>query len=136
MIRDWNEHSLTMDFSSMFDGNDHPSDIDMFYIGKDEHGKDVLILGEIKNARGSFGEGQRRLLEKLANNFNGLALVLYITHRKDVHKGDKVMNVGNCYVEEYYYKGYSLKPQWLFPQEPTTVREVIEKYKRTSNERY
>lgn len=131
MIRDWNEHSLTMDFSSMFDGNDHPSDIDMFYIGKDDYGRDVLILGEIKNELGQLKLGQKRLLERLANGFKGIAIFLYITHRKDVHKGDSVVNVGNCFVDRYYYKSGSLKPQWFTPQEPTTVKEVIDRYRRT-----
>lgn len=131
MIKDWNEHGLVMDFSSIYDGNDHPSDIDMFYIGKDDNGQDVLILGEIKNEQGTLKEGQKNLLERLAKGFKGKALVLYITHRKDVHKGDRVVNVGNCFVEQYYFKGYSLNPQWFIPQEPTTVKEVIDRYRRT-----
>lgn len=65
MIRNWNEHSLYMDFSEMAtDSRPQPSDIDMFYLGANN----TLILGEIKNERGELKDGQRRLLERLAVN--------------------------------------------------------------------
>lgn len=44
----------------MYEGNDHPSDIDMFYMCKDN----TLIIGEIKNSRGHFGDGQRDIQQK------------------------------------------------------------------------
>ena len=60
MIKNWDFHNLYMDYSSMYNTNDHPSDIDMFYIGKDN----ILIIGEIKNEKGKLLKGQRKILEK------------------------------------------------------------------------
>ena len=45
MIKNWNYKNLHLDYSSMYEGNKHPSDIDLFYLAKN----DTLILGEIKN---------------------------------------------------------------------------------------
>lgn len=45
MINNWGNKSLRIDYSSMYEGNNHPSDIDLFYLASDN----TLILGEIKN---------------------------------------------------------------------------------------
>lgn len=122
MIHNWNYHNLYMDYSSMYD-KDHPSDIDMFYIGKD----DILIIGEIKNEKGSLLNGQRRLLEKVINNWKYDGICLYITHNKYVQYGDTKVDVPECYVKEYYWK--KLK-KWVKPQKDIKVKEVLEKYKK------
>lgn len=122
MIKNWNFHNLYMDYSSMFDTNNHPSDIDMFYIGKD----DILIIGEIKNEQGILREGQRKLLEKIVNNWGKDAICLFIVHNKYVQNGDTMVDVPNCYVREYYWKR---KGEWVYPREPTKVMDVLEKYK-------
>ena len=123
MISNWNYHNLNMDFSSMYAGTNHPSDIDMFYLGRD----DVLIIGEIKNDRGSLGNGQRNLLERLADGWRGDAIVLYITHDHDYKAGDRTVDVSRCFVREIYYKRIH---KWVLPKMPTTVGEVIEFYRR------
>ena len=122
MIHNWNYHNLYMDYSSMY-GKDHPSDIDMFYIGKD----DILIIGEIKNEKGSLLNGQRRLLEKVINNWKYDGICLYITHNKYVQNCDKKVDVPECYVKEYYWK--KLK-KWVKPQKDIKVKDVLEKYKK------
>lgn len=123
MIRNWDYQGLKMDFSSMYSGGNHPSDIDMFYLGAN----DVLILGEIKNFKGTLGEGQKKLLEALADGWKGEALVLFITHDKEWQKGDRIVNVANCWVQQYYY---NRNRKWNKPKLPTTVRDVLEKYRR------
>lgn len=120
MIRNRNEHSLFMDFSKMENEKHHqPSDIDMFYIGKNN----TLILGEIKNERGIFSDGQKRLYEKVAKGWRYESLILFITHNKYVQKGDTEVDVANCFVKEYFYKG-----QWREPKLPTRVYEFIDKF--------
>ena len=120
MIKNWQQHELYMDFSEMETEKHHqPSDIDMFYLGKNN----TLILGEIKNERGTFSDGQKRLYERLANGWNGTCLVLFITHSNYVQNGDKKVNVAQCFVKEYYYKG-----KWIEPMLPTRVYEFIDKY--------
>ena len=129
MIKNWKQRELLMDFSSMYDDSNHPSDIDLFYIGQDKEGRDVLIVGEIKQSNGTLRNGQRHLLEKFVEKYNGSAIILYITHHADVARGDHVVNVANCRVEEYYYKTADKKGRWTFPREPLTVREVIDTYR-------
>lgn len=121
MIKNWDFHNLYMDYSSMY-GNNHPSDIDMFYIGK----KDILIIGEIKNEKGQLKEGQKRILEKLVNNWKNDAICLFIIHDKYVQKGDKKVDVPNCCVKEYYWKKAK---QWVEPKKITKVKDVLERYK-------
>lgn len=105
----------------MYDGNHHPSDIDMFYLGK---GK-VLIIGEIKNEKGTLQKGQRRILEKIAEGWKHDSLVLYIVHDKYVQRGDTMVNVAECYVREIYYKKIHA---WRKPRKPTKVKEIIAYY--------
>lgn len=123
MIKNWDYHNLYMDFSSMFEGNDHPSDIDMFYICRDN----TLILGEIKSIYGTFGEGQRRLLTRVLNGHKGDGVCLYITHRKLVQNGDKSVDVSKCDVTEIYIKSEGV---WRKPKKPVTVKEILNYYKR------
>lgn len=122
MIKNWNFHNLYMDYSSYTESDNHPSDIDMFYIGKN----DTLIIGEIKNERGKLINGQRKLLEKVVNNWKYDAMCLFITHNKYVQNGDKKVDVPNCYIKEYYWKQVG---KWVFPKEETKVKEVLERYK-------
>ena len=116
MIRNWQEHELFMDFSGMRRGNAQPSDIDLFWLGRH-----CLVLGEIKNERGELKDGQRALLEKLADGWKYDAMVLFITHDRYVQNGDKLVDVAKCYVREYYFKG-----RWHKPKSPTTVKQIIE----------
>lgn len=122
-IKNWDYHSLYMDFSSMFDGNDHPSDIDMMYIGKD----DFLILGEIKNEKGILQLGQRHLLEDLIKGWHKDGMILYITHNQYWQHGAKSVDVSECQVKEIFYKAYG---KWTLPKRETKVREIIEYYRR------
>lgn len=122
MIKNWKYHDLHMDFSSMFEGNDHPSDIDMFYLCKDG----TMIVGEIKNERGHFTEGQRRLLTKCLNMHKGGGVGLYITHDKLTQNGDEVVDVSTCPVREIYL---STEKKWRLPRRVVTVKEVLTYYK-------
>ena len=122
MIKNWDFHNLYMDYSSMYRGTNHPSDIDMFYIGKDN----VLIIGEIKNEKGKLMEGQRRLLERLINGWKDDGLILFIVHNKYVQNGDKKVNVPECYVKEYYWKK---NKRWMIPREKIKVKEVLDIYR-------
>ena len=126
MVRNWDYRDRHMDFSSMYQGNDHPSDIDMFYIGK---GK-FLIIGEIKNERYTLDRwqksGQRKLLQSLIDcwRFDGLAI--YVTHDKYVQNGDKEVDISECFVQEIYEKrlGY-----WRMPKRKVKVKEIINYYR-------
>ena len=130
MIKKQEYHSLLMDYSSMYQGNNHPSDIDMFYLGKDE----CLILGEIKNERYNpkNWENQKKLLEPVIDNYTKEAICLFIVHNRYAQNGDKVVNVPECYVKEYYYKKPHYKAKWATPREKIKVKEVLEKYGSTN----
>ena len=115
MIRDWSEHQLNMDFSEI---GVPCSDIDMIHVTR----KGRLIIGEIKNSKGNFHDGQRRLLAKIVDSYSAGGTVLFITHDKDVHQGDGVVDVSECLVEEYYWGG-----EWRFPSEFLTVKDAIKR---------
>lgn len=104
-----------MDFSSI---GVVCSDIDLFHVTP----TGFLVIGEIKNLKGEFKRGQRKLLSNLVDaNKNG-GTVLYITHDRDVHQGDTVVDVSQCLVEEYYWKG-----EWITPYKFTTVADAMKK---------
>ena len=119
MIKNWNYHNLYMDYSSYTESNDHPSDIDMFYIGKNN----MLIVGEIKNEKGSLIGGQRKLYENLVDGWKYDGIALFIVHDKYVQNGDKKVDVPNCFIREYYYKG-----KWHKPKKEIKVKNVLDKY--------
>ena len=94
------------------------SDIDLFHVTP----TGFLVIGEIKNCKGEFKSGQRRLLSNLVDaNKNG-GTVLYITHDMDVHKGAEIVDVSQCLVEEYYWKG-----EWITPYKFITVDDAMRK---------
>jgi len=121
MINNWEHKNLKPDYSSMYHGNNHPSDIDLFYLAND----DTLILGEIKNQsyKKEAWEKQKKLFARLIDNYKNEAMYLFITHNKYVQNGDTVIDIPNCYIKEYYYKG-----EWRIPQRKTKVWEVLKKY--------
>lgn len=125
MIKDWNAHSMHMDFSNINVPSGQPSDIDMLYIVPDwvdEQLGGFLIVGEIKNELGTYDDEQRRLHKTLIDNNKVGGAILYITHNKTWQDGDKTVDVGTCKVNEYYYKG-----AWHQPKEYTIVNEAIPK---------
>lgn len=94
------------------------SDIDLFHITP----RGFLILGEIKNARGTFKTGQRRLLQKIVDSSKNGGTILYITHTKDIKTGDTNVDISECLVEEYYWDG-----EWITPYRFITVKEAMKK---------
>ena len=128
-IRNWEEKNFVMDFSSMYGDNNHPSDIDLFYIGKDKEGRDVLIVGEIKYGNTLIKKGQRHLPEAFVEKYNGTAIILYITHHANIHEGETRVDVSRCRVEQYYYRPNGKKGRWVYPREPLTVKDVIDSYR-------
>ena len=94
------------------------SDIDLFHVTP----TGFLVIGEIKNLKGKFKRGQKRLLQNLVDANRHGGTVLYITHDKDVHKGDTIVDVADCLVEEYYWRG-----EWIKPYRFITVREAMKR---------
>ena len=121
-MNNWDFHGLQMDYSSMYEGNDHPSDIDMFYLGR----KNFLILCEFKNERGELRDGQRKLLEKLINGWKYDGLVIFAQHDQYVQYGGTKVDVPELYISEMYYK---CRGKWEIPKRPTQIKEVIKYFK-------
>lgn len=107
-----------MDFQNIRTPKGRPSDIDMWYISN----TNFLIIGEIKNNKGEFTDAQKWLLTRIVDSHKGGGTILYITHDKDVHKGDRIVDVSQCQVSEYYWHG-----KWRIPKEPITVQEAFNK---------
>lgn len=116
MIRDKQEQTLFMDFRNIKMPYGHPSDIDMMWISRNG----FLIIGEIKNSKGCLTNFQKEMLERFIDKHKGNGICLYITHNKDVHYGDTEVDVSECQVSQYYWRG-----KWRRPQKPTTVNEAI-----------
>lgn len=119
MIKNWNYHNLYMDYSSYTKSSDHPSDIDMFYISENN----TLIVGEIKNELGKLEGGQRKLYENLIDGWKYNGIALFIIHNKYVQNGDKKVDIPNCTIREYYYKG-----NWYNPKKEIKVKDILDKY--------
>lgn len=115
MIRNWRQRELCMSFEGIIP---HPSDIDLFVLKGS-----TLIIGEIKNEKGVLKDGQRELLEKVVDGWKHKAILLFIVHDKYVEYGDKIVEVADCQVVEYYYKR-----QWHEPKEYLRVKDAIEKF--------
>ena len=115
MIRDWDEHNLHMDYSNI---GVVCSDIDLLHVTP----TGFIIIGEIKNFKGTFKRGQKRLLQKLVDNSTNGGTILYITHDKDVHSGDTIVDVSTCLVEEYYWN-----KEWVIPYKPITVGDAMKR---------
>lgn len=65
----------------------------------------------------------KKLFARIIDNYEKNAMYLFITHNKYVQKGDTEVDVPNCYIKEYYYRG-----EWRIPQKRTKVWEVLKKY--------
>lgn len=113
-----------MDFSEIDVPSGHPSDVDMWYITP----SGFVIIGEIKNVKGTFTSYQKRLLARFVDGMKNGGTVLYIIHDKDVHMGDRKVNVADCLVQEYYWNG-----RWIEPKIPTTVNTAIKKIMEEQN---
>lgn len=119
-IRNWNNHAVKLDFKNLRFGpkqNRRPSDIDMFYL----HGS-TLILADGKNAVGTFSDGQRGLYQALIDGHKGGGYFFYFVHDAFQQYGDEYVDVAQCLIKEYYYKG-----EWRTPQKPTTMYEALHK---------
>lgn len=101
MIRNWKQKQLNIDYSRLNFGRGQPSDIDFMYRGRNH----ILLLGEIKNERGTFTDWQRKMYEDIADNYKGHCIILYITHNKRVEDGDTEVDLSEAIVREMYYNG-------------------------------
>jgi len=109
----------------MYSGNNHPSDIDMFYLGRDH----TLVIGEIKNEHGVLKDGQRRLLAELVDGWKYDAIAVFIVHDKLYQNGDRKVDVPSCKVRELYTKS---EKKWRQPKKLTTAKDVLDWYTERS----
>lgn len=123
-IQDWKNFDVHLDFKNLrfgIDGKKRPSDIDMFYISKG-----TLIIADGKNERGELHKGQRWVYENLINGWDkgwgNKGYFLLFKHDSYQQRGDSTVDVANCEVDEYFYKG-----QWHFPHTPITMLEAMSK---------
>ena len=83
------------------------------------------MTGEIKNESYNTDnwEKQKKILQRVIDNYKKEAMYLFIVHNKYVQKGDTKVDVPNCQVKEYYYKG-----EWRTPKKELKVKEVLQRY--------
>ena len=119
MIKNWDFLNLKMDFSSMWSNGEHPIDIDMCLVGRNN----FLLIGEIKNERGLLLDRQRRIIETIIEGWKDNALAIFVTHDQYVQRGDQIVDVSQCRVKEMFLK---TEGEWRKPKKPRTVREVVD----------
>lgn len=96
LIRNSNQVKQAIDFEGFEYGKIHPSDIDCVLEFDNKH----LILIEVKRINNIIPIGQRLLLERICNSWNGNSIVLKVEHTfGDI--GDIPLN--QCYLTEYFY---------------------------------
>ena len=114
-MKNWEEYKLNMDFSNI---GVLCSDCDLIHMTNGGR----LIIGELKNEKGRFYGAQRSIFAQIIDGYKYGGTVLYIVHDKDVHKGDEFVDVAECEVREYYWRG-----KWIRPKRFITVNEVLER---------
>ena len=117
LIRNHNQVKQAIDFKGLDYGNIHPSDIDAVLEFDNEH----LILIEVKRIGNDIPEGQKRLLERICNDWNGNSIVL-----KGEHKCNDTETVflDECILTESYKP--NKKGVWTKHGSTTTIKEVID----------
>ena len=115
MLKDVTEYELVMDFANICV---KCSDVDLIHMTNS--GK--LIIGELKNEKGSLKGAQRKLFARIIDGYKSGGAVLNIRHTVDVHKGGKMVDVAACQVVEYYTGG-----KWHTPDRFITVNEFLDR---------
>jgi len=101
------------DFKNLRDGKKMPTDIDGFY----DHNGTHFIYIEVKSKGKDMTMGQRIALERLcdATQRAGVHSIVLVAE----HDTDKVIDVGNCTVVKYRFKG-----NWR-EAKPCTVKKAL-----------
>lgn len=124
MIQNWDYKNLNIDFCKGMPRNDHPSDIDMIYLCKDN----TLIIGEFKNERDHKDhDAQKRIIAKILDAHKYKAVGLFVKHNGYVQDGVKTIDGLKCDVYQIYVKGEN---EWRFPKHSITVKEVLDYYRK------
>jgi len=103
------------DYSNLRFGNITPTDIDGLI---EYQGKGFIII-ELKLNDNPIPYGQKLALERLTDDLAKPAICIIVTHNIDDVTQD--IDVGNCVVTEYRFKG-----GWRTPKTHRTAREFID----------
>ena len=102
------------DYSGLRFGNITPTDIDGLI---EYHGKAFVII-ELKYGDADVPFGQMLALERLTDDLSKPALCIIANH--DITNPEEDIDVANCIVSQYRFKG-----SWRLPQRQRTVKEII-----------
>jgi hypothetical protein len=104
LIRNRDQVKQVIDFTGVQNGNVHPSDIDFVL----EFDNRVLILGEVKKQFNRIPTGQKLILERIVDSWDGHAIAIKVEHN---FKDDSVnIPLELCVVSAWYYK-----KNWHYP---------------------
>lgn len=99
LINDLNLIKQGIDFTGIENQKIHPTDIDALL----EFDNRVLILMEVKYNGAKIPTGQRLVLERLCDNWDGAeSIVLKVEHNHEDKK--KPIILKDCFINKYYYK--------------------------------
>tara|TARA_R100000231_G_scaffold119893_2_gene90032 strand:- start:2540 stop:2932 length:393 start_codon:yes stop_codon:yes gene_type:complete len=105
LIRNRNQVKQVIDFTGVQNGKMHPSDIDFVL----EFDNKVLILGEVKRQFNRIPTGQKLILERIVDSWNGYGIAIKVEHN---FKDDTVnIPLEECKVTAWYHKN-----NWQYPK--------------------
>lgn len=118
MIKNWDFAKLKLDYSSMYPRSNHPSDIDMIYVGK----HNFLVLAEIKNEQKELGWIQRKILQSIVDSWQADGIAVFAQHNKYVQNEDTEVDVPALFIKEMYPKK---EGAWRTPRTPTKIEDIL-----------
>jgi len=105
LIRNRNQVKQVIDFTGVQNGKMHPSDIDFVL----EFDNKVLILGEVKRQYNRIPTGQKLILERIVDSWDGYGIAIKVEHN---FKDDSVdIPLEQCKVTAWYHKKH-----WQYPK--------------------
>lgn len=111
------------------DGGIYPTDIDALI---EYHDSEYIIL-EVKHNKAEVPRGQRLALQRMVDDFTKVgkkAVAIVCEHSID--DADEPVVAAICNVRELYYGG---EKQWRPPDDPMTVRQAIDNFRKYANKR-
>ncbi len=114
LIRNRDQVKQVIDFTGVQNGKVHPSDIDFVL----EFDNRVLILGEVKRQFNRIPTGQKLILERIVDSWDGHSIAIKVEHN---FKDDSInIPLEECRVSAWYHK-----KNWHYPKKKYDFKYFI-----------
>ena len=113
LIRNKEQVAQAIDFVGSEWGAIHPSDIDAVL----EFDNEFLLLFEVKRAGNNIDKGQRMMLHRICDSWNGKSIVLKGEHECN---NTETIVLNECELTEFYYDG-----KWRTPKFQLSIGSAL-----------